>query len=92
MAELGLLAHNVLDNINKTADLYYQSKEVEGNKAMQEVIVNLTGFVDSVNDERVINDILDKLKEALQAMEDKDYVYLADLLKYEIGEVINEYV
>lgn len=92
MAELGLLARNIVDNINKTSELYYQSKESEGNKSMQELIVNLTGFVDSVNDECVINDILDKLKEALQAMEDRDYVYLADLLKYEIGEVINEYV
>lgn len=92
MAELGLLARNIVDDINKTSELYYQSKESEGNKSMQELIVNLTGFVDSVNDECVINDILDKLKEALQAMEDRDYVYLADLLKYEIGEVINEYV
>lgn len=92
MAELGLLARNIVNDIKKTSDLYYQSKESEGNKSMQELIANLTGFVDSVNDEAVINDILDKLKEVLQAMEDKDYVYLADLLKYEIGEVINEYV
>ena len=59
---------------------------------MQNLIVNLTAFVDNLDDEEKINEILEKLREALKAMEDKDYVYLADLLKYEIGEIVSEYI
>ena len=92
MAELGLLARNIIDNIEQTSLLYYQNNEAEAGKSMQKLITNLTGFVDALDDEQKINEILDRLREALQAMEDRDYVYLADLLKYEIGEIISEYI
>ncbi len=92
MTELGLLAHDIEKNIDKVSNLYYQDREDEAGSIMQNLIVNLTAFVDNLDDEEKINEILEKLREALKAMEDKDYVYLADLLKYEIGEIVSEYI
>lgn len=92
MTELGLLAHDIEKNIDKVSILYYQDREDEAGSIMQNLIVNLTAFVDNLDDEEKINEILEKLREALKAMEDKDYVYLADLLKYEIGEIVSEYI
>ena len=92
MTELGLLAHDFEKNIDKVSNLYYQDRVDEAGSIMQNLIVNLTAFVDNLDDEEKINEILEKLREALKAMEDKDYVYLADLLKYEIGEIVSEYI
>ena len=92
MTELGLLAHDIEKNIDKVSNLYCQDREDEAGSIMQNLIVNLTAFVDNLDDEEKINEILEKLREALKAMEDKDYVYLADLLKYEIGEIVSEYI
>ena len=92
MTELGLLAHDIEKNIDKVSILYYLDREDEAGSIMQNLIVNLTAFVDNLDDEEKINEILEKLREALKAMEDKDYVYLADLLKYEIGEIVSEYI
>ena len=92
MTELGLLAHDIEKNIDKVSNLYYQDREDEAGSILQNLIVNLTAFVDNLDDEEKINEILEKLREALKAMEDKDYVYLADLLKYEIGEIVSEYI
>ena len=92
MTELGLLAHDIEKNIDKVSILYYQDREDEAGSIMQNLIVNLTAFVDNLDDEEKINEILEKLREALKAMEDKDYVYLAYLLKYEIGEIVSEYI
>ena len=92
MTEVGLLAHDIEKNIDKVSILYYQDREDEAGSIMQNLIVNLTAFVDNLDDEEKINEILEKLREALKAMEDKDYVYLADLLKYEIGEIVSEYI
>ena len=92
MTELGLLAHDIEKNIDKVSNLYYQDREDEAGSIMQNLIVNLTAFVDNLDDEEKINEILEKLREALKAMEEKDYVYLADLLKYEIGEIVSEYI
>ena len=92
MTELGLLAQDIEKNIDKVSNLYYQDREDEAGSIMQNLIVNLTAFVVNLDDEEKINEILEKLREALKAMEDKDYVYLADLLKYEIGEIVSEYI
>ena len=87
-----VLAKKTMENIENMASLYYKGRDEEGNQAMSELIKNLSELIGALGDEQKVNELLNILKTALKAMEEKDYVYLADILNYEIAGRIEEYV
>ena len=67
----------------------------EGMKYFEKIVVGLSGIIncmENINNEFKLNidfnSILDILQKIENCMVIKDYVYGADLLKYEIGEIL----
>lgn len=91
---------NVIDSaisvIDDMTELFYQQKKNEALAKMNDVLDNILKVNDTIAQ---INDISDEdrqrlvviLGEAVKAMESKDYVLLADILKYDMTDILNEY-
>lgn len=91
---------NVIDSaisvIDDMTELFYQQKKNEALAKMNDVLDNILKVNDTIAQ---INDISDEdrqrlvviLGEAVKAMESKDYVLLADILKYDMIDILNEY-
>ncbi len=69
--------------IIQTSRLLYQNKVEEGYAKMKEVFTHIISYMNSQSPEKimVMNQVL---SEALKAMEEKDAVLLADILRYEL--------
>lgn len=86
--------------IDTVTDLFYQQKDVEANETMKFVIddmMNVANGLDSYakNNKGFAfdsNKFLTILKQILEAMAKKDYVLMADVLKYDFSEIINGYI
>lgn len=76
-----------LENI---VDILYKGEVTKGIAMMSEVIPSLAIIAEKIEDEdlkdRYVND---GLRQALEAMETNDGVLLADVLSYEIIEIID---
>lgn len=94
MAELKDLLNEMINDIEEITDLFYQQQVIKGNEKMIPFIQKMTKAVDqmAIIDGFDSDALLEKLKEALDAMEDKDYVLLGDLMQYEIAEQLKSYL
>lgn len=84
----------VLEKIDGVVGLFYQQQEKEGYKEMQEMIEDIAILMDGLynyaKEEEYFNydhvRLVEGLTEAMNALEDKDTILLADVLQYELAE------
>ena len=84
----------VLEKIDGVVGLFYQQQEKEGYKEMQEMIEDIANLMDGLynyaKEEEYFNydqvRLVEGLTEAMNALEDKDTILLADVLQYELAE------
>lgn len=84
----------IMQQIDSTTELFYQQKEQEAYNALDLLLAELVTNVDALYKYKLQNkdflfDVKDfqmSLVDAMNALEEKDTVLLADVLKYDIYE------
>lgn len=98
MESLKDIIETAIKAIEGNARLFYQQKSQEGfaeldstlnilMQAINQVLNYQSGKDEKLADEQLLNLIL---TQAMKAMEDKDIVLLADILVYEINQILEE--
>ena len=96
MEQLKDIIINTKDNIEQVTEMFYQGKNQEGFLKLIDVIDSLTCIVNEIeeldkehklNNETIV--LTSLLNEATEALINKDTVLLADILKYDIADVID---
>lgn len=78
------------EKIEKMAEACYMQKEQEACRYMNELIPDLMGLIEAAPETEDEPGVLTKsilmniISQALNAMEQKDYILLADIMKYEL--------
>lgn len=96
MEELKLLIDRTIELVNLMTDMFYQQKNNEAMNLMNTVldsVMAISAMLPQVEtlEEAESNKLLKVLEEAVVAMENKDYVLLADILKYDMIDVLELY-
>jgi len=96
MNEIIVYIDETVANIKNVTELFYQNNEQQALTVMPVLLDNIlkvTSALDACENvtEEDKNEILKILTEALKAMEEKDYVLLADILQYDMIDVLNRY-
>ena len=76
----------IKQEIQDVAELFYQQKNTEGYQRLNQLLQDLSAYVGIITEEEQPMEFLEALKEALDAMEQKDTTLLADILQYELIE------
>lgn len=92
--ELKTKITEIMQQIDSVTELFYQQKEQEGYSALNELLPNLVAGVDAIYQYKQQHDeipfdeqeLQTALVDAMNALEEKDTVLLADVLKYDIYE------
>lgn len=74
--------------ITNLADELYQNRLESGIKKITELIGLLSEYVESADD-NLKNAMIAQLKNIVEAMESKDYVLIADILVFEMLEIMD---
>jgi KaiC/GvpD/RAD55 family RecA-like ATPase len=98
MASLKEQVSNNIAQINEVVEMFYQQKTQEAYVQLDKVLGDFSIVVDSLyayqqeNSEAGVDVtvLLDALKEALSAVQEKDAILVADVLKYELIEKLEE--
>lgn len=85
---------NTIKEIDSVVELFYQQKEQDGYIELEKVVLNIMDTVNQIfsyqqqNPEFLVDEdgLTEALKETLSAMEEKDAILVADVLKYEVIE------
>jgi len=90
-----LLINNTIDSIDKVTKLFYQQKREEAYDQLDSMLVSLIKTTDILGKNKEIHDYNENeinigLTKAMRAMEDKDYILLSDILRYEIMEILKK--
>lgn len=98
MKDLKKDIETVINDLESIVEMFYQQKVQEAysglntalGKIMEitEVVQNYTA--QNSDKEIYMDDLLNALKETLSAMEERDVVLVADVLKYEVIEKLND--
>lgn len=94
---MGNIREQIAQNINEideVVEMFYQQKTQEAYTKLDPVLGNLLASVDAAvayqqehaEIELDVNGLAEALKEALAAIEEKDAILMADVLKYEVIE------
>lgn len=89
----GQLENNISE-INEVVEMFYQQKTQAAYAQLDLVLGNMLATIDAVvmyqqkhSDKEIdVNGLTEALKEALSAIEEKDAILMADVLKYEVIE------
>lgn len=81
---------NLLEELKSVADDFYQNRNNKGIKRMPEIIRDLSEFMTCLKPEEQ-SEYLTILKGVMEAMETKNYIMLADMLVFDVGEVVERY-
>lgn len=79
---------NLVNDIQGTAELLYQQKIKEGYEKLGTTLPLIAQYADQLEDADQKQDLLAHLQEALKAMESGDTTLLADILQYELSEMM----
>lgn len=98
MNELKERINILIESMTEVTELFYQQKNKEGYTKFSMTIELIASIVENIflykkdNPDIEINEneITESLRNAMQAMEEKDTVLLADILQYELIEKLNE--
>ncbi|MCI8306452.1 MAG: hypothetical protein HFH14_00240 [Lachnospiraceae bacterium] len=86
----------VSDLVKAISELFYQQKNQEALAAMPSLldgIMNLSGMIsekEGITEENK-QELVKVMGDSLMAMENKDYVLLADILQYDMIETLDRY-
>lgn len=91
---------SVIEELQDTLELFYQQKEKEALDAFGVLIDKLMAAMDTLfsykkeHEDFEVDEkkLTTSLKDALAAMEEKDYILLADILQYDFLEYMQELV
>lgn len=84
------LLNEVIDSLGKVTDYLYQENIPVANQALFLVLPKLERCISKIDDEEIQVTLKEKLTEALSAMEEEDFVLLADLIQYEVVEILKD--
>lgn len=101
MSEMGNLKEAITmlaDGIARTTELFYTQKEAEGYMSFGELLAPLSGIMDQLfllqsttgKPEFEQQELLRIFSEAMQAMEARDAILLADILQYDFLDKLEE--
>ena len=76
----------VIDILTQVSDLLYQENIEYAYKMLAIILKELEEVISMVKEETVRIEMKEKLMGALQAMEERDYILLADIIQYEVVE------
>ena len=76
----------LIDNIIKITDYLYQENIQVACRMLYLVLPSLDQFILSIEENEKKDILKEKLLQALRAMEEEDYILLADVLRYEVIE------
>ena len=85
---------NVIHEIDDVVEMFYQQKTKDAYIQLDSVLADLLQVIDPIHAYKVEHpdagvdseSLTDALKETLSAMEEKDAILTADVLKYEVNE------
>ena len=92
------IIESTIEDIKDTVDLFYQQKDAEALKKFEIVIGGMMNSMDALVEYRNDNEsfefdeqrISNTLTEAMNALQDGDFVLLADILQYDFLEYMQE--
>jgi hypothetical protein len=97
MGMINIQIDTIISEIEMIADYLYQQKISDGYSELNKTISEIMDLLDKINiykkeDELQVEDqsLVFCLTKALEAMENKDNVLLADILLYEVTESLKE--
>ena len=76
----------VTDALTQVTDLLYQENITYAYKMLAVILQQLEIVISEIEDESTKEELREQLGEALQAMEEEDYILLADIAQYEINQ------
>ena len=82
----------VTNGLIKATDLLYQENITYAYQVLVVVLPQLELVISEIEDDNVRNELRDRLEDALKAMEEEDYILLADIFQYEINQRLLEFV
>lgn len=82
------LLTEVIENLNKVTDYLYQENIPVANQTLFIVLPKLDRCISEIADEEVQEILKEKLTASLSAMEEEDYILLADLIQYEVIDIL----
>ncbi len=82
-------AADLITELQMIADEFYQNKMKEGIAKMPELVRELSEFVPHLHPDQQ-ESFLVTLKGIMEAMETKNYIMLADMLVFDVKEMIEE--
>ncbi len=95
MEQFKQLIEETVEQIKKVTELLYQQKNDEAFKIFQETLTLFTQVADHMFQLQWVTEddklaYMNKLREAMEAMEAQDSILLSDILQYEIMEFLEE--
>lgn len=91
------LIETVQIQIEEVTDNFYQQRTQEGYQALIHVIDSITEIMDIIEKNEEVSEFMDENKKLLsslqsiiEAMTNQDTVLLADILKYDVSEILNK--
>lgn len=75
---------DIVNNLERTIDLFYQQKEKEGYTSFNKDIVNITNLINSNGIFQKESNILNIFNRVMMALQEKDIVLVADILNHEL--------
>ena len=97
MEELKVIIQQTMEDIGRVSDFFYQQKSSMAYENLESILVKLMNLTETLfalsNEGRINIDgqrWSDNLTIAMQAMEEKDNVLLADILVFEIAGQLQE--
>ena len=79
----------LLDDIQCVTDMFYQNRLNEGIKRMPELVQKLAGYMSALSPS-MQQQYLGAVKAVMEAMEVKNYIMLADVLTFEILDLLEQ--
>lgn len=87
-----ILLKNVISMLSQIVDLLYQENLQNAYMLLAAVLPKMEELAQGIPDQGQQEELADRLRQALEAMEDGDSTLLADLIQYEILEQLNTFV
>ncbi len=82
----------VTNGLIQATDLLYQENITYAYQMLVVILPQLEMVISEIEEDEVRNELRERLEDALQAMEEEDYILLADVFQYEINQRLLEFV